>query len=70
MSKRIQMKPFISVIDGKLKTGKTDIKHIRIEYEPSRTRAGVEWLPQLIPVKINGKKRLKRHSAIEWEHKL
>lgn len=65
--KRHKVKPFVSIIDGQLKTGKTDRLSIAVDYEPQRTRAGVADTPLLIPVSINGKKRKTNFSKIEME---
>lgn len=67
---RYKMNPFVSVIDGQLKTGKTDIVKIPVKYEPKRRHAGVDWLAQPVPVNINGKKIMKRFSAISLEYEL
>lgn len=66
----MKMKPFVSIIDGQLKTGKTDRIHIKVKYEPKRTRAGVQHEPQLIPVRVNGKIRRKNISKVEHEYEL
>lgn len=57
-------KPFISVIDGKLKYGKTDRKRIHVHYEPSRSRANIADEAILIPITVNGKRMKRRFSRM------
>lgn len=57
-------KPFKSVIDGKLRYGKTDRKRIYVHYEPSRSRAGIADETILIPVTVNGKRIKRRFSRM------
>lgn len=65
-------KPYISIIDGKLKTGFEWVgpRKIKVRYEPERTKAGTVHLPMVVPVKVSGRKFARRFSAIKQEYEL